>query len=110
MLYIKRDANGAILAVSRSVSPEFPEAMELDNRELQSFLSSSEISDLAKNWLVTSDADMVRGIEDVIEVLLKKNILQFTELPGPTQDKLLQRKRMRTLIGGLLSSDDGINI
>jgi hypothetical protein len=41
------------------------------------------------------DADFVRVIEDVIDTLIVKNILNITDLPGEAQAKLFARKSFR---------------
>ena len=44
------------------------------------------------------DADFVRVIEDVIDTLLVKNILNITDLPDGAQAKLFARKTFRERI------------
>ena len=46
--------------------------------------------------LMRSDADMVRVLEDLIDVLIERGVIKFTDLPKPAQVKLLQRKDSRT--------------
>ncbi|MDO9313189.1 MAG: hypothetical protein Q7T97_01420 [Burkholderiaceae bacterium] len=41
------------------------------------------------------DADFVRVIEDVIDTLIVKNILNITDLPAEAQAKLFARKSFR---------------
>ena len=41
------------------------------------------------------DADFVRVIEDVIDTLIVKNVLNITDLPEQAQAKLLARKSFR---------------
>nr|WP_197284574.1 hypothetical protein [Piscinibacter sakaiensis] len=41
------------------------------------------------------DADFVRVVEDLIDVLLAKNILNVTDLPAEAQTKLFARKGFR---------------
>ena len=41
------------------------------------------------------DADFVRVIEDVIDTLIVKNIINITDLPGEAQAKLFARKSFR---------------
>jgi len=41
------------------------------------------------------DADFVRVIEDVIDTLIVKNIINITDLPGEAQAKLFARKTFR---------------
>lgn len=41
------------------------------------------------------DADFVRVIEDVIDTLIVKNVINITDLPGEAQSKLFARKSFR---------------
>ncbi|MBP6224625.1 MAG: hypothetical protein KA439_06150 [Rhizobacter sp.] len=41
------------------------------------------------------DADFVRVIEDVIDTLIVKNVLNITDLPAEAQAKLFDRKSFR---------------
>lgn len=45
--------------------------------------------------LQQSDLDMIRVLDDLIELLIDKGVIQFTELPAQAQDKLLKRTQLR---------------
>jgi hypothetical protein len=45
------------------------------------------------------DADFVRVIEDVIDTLIARNIINITDLPGEAQAKLFARKSFRERAG-----------
>jgi hypothetical protein len=45
-----------------------------------------------------TDNEMARAIEDVIMVLLKKNVLKMSELPKAVQDRMALRVRLRMTI------------
>lgn len=47
------------------------------------------------NPLSETDIGMVRVLEDLIDVLIRKGVLQFTELPAAAQAKLLERRTAR---------------
>jgi hypothetical protein len=91
MAYVKRDSRGAIEAVSREPADGFPELVADDDGELQGFLHSvGSNSELAR-----SDLEFVRVLEDVLNLLMEKNILMFTDLPPEAQKKVLQRQALR---------------
>lgn len=46
-----------------------------------------------------SDASVVRVLEDLIDLLIAKQIILFTELPQDAQAKLLGRKELRARLG-----------
>ena len=110
-MFIKRDSNGNITAVSATQEPGFDEAVGAENLELQAFLNSidgqpSDTSGEVKR-LRDSDAELARVLEDIINLLTDKGVIQFTELPEAAQQKLLQRKSLRRHIRHLdLVADD----
>ena len=53
--------------------------------------------------------DRSRVIEDVIDTLIKNNVIRLTDLPVVAQKKLMKRKGVRNKLGGaldLLGGDD----
>ena len=64
-----------------------------------------------KAYLSHTDDDMIRVVEDVIDLLIKKNLITLTDLPPAAQHKLVTRKRLRAkflLEDTLLIEDDNI--
>ena len=54
---------------------------------------------------IASDLAFVRVVEDMLEVLLEKGVLSFTDLPAAAQSKVMERKSLRVknnvdLLGG----------
>ena len=47
------------------------------------------------NALSQSDASLVRVLEDLIDVLINRGVIQFTDLPEEAQAKLLERRETR---------------
>jgi hypothetical protein len=48
-----------------------------------------------------SDLEMIRVYEDLVDLLVSKNLVLLTDLPLPAQEKLLRRKRLRTMLSPL---------
>ena len=95
MLYVERDQNGAIIALRRGESTCGQEPASLLDEEVLEFLRSSvEIASLGQ-LLMHSDASVVRVLEDLIDLLIAKQIILFTELPQDAQTKLQGRKQLR---------------
>ena len=124
MPYIQRDQHGEIVALTLepSGSGEFFDASDM---RVQSFLANNlaTASNPSLNpakpaepeitrSLQQADLDMIRVIEDLIDLLEAKNILMFSELPIPVQNKLLKkrghRQRLKGFAGGLLAEVDDI--
>lgn len=61
------------------------------------------------NPLSSSDADFARVTEDLIDILLRRGVIQFTDLPEAVQTKLLQRRQARTTLNQNLKllADEG---
>ena len=92
MPFVKRDESGKIDAVSINESADFAEFLEAESAELEVFLENARPS---ADSLRESDSDLVRVLEDLIEMLTAKGVIMFTELPESAQQKILFRKRLR---------------
>ncbi|EED36159.1 conserved hypothetical protein [Luminiphilus syltensis NOR5-1B] len=103
MAFVKRNSDGEIIAVSKAQEAGF-EAVADDDALLLEFLQA--IGSESPN-LVQSDLDFVRVIEDLLEVLMDKNILMFTDLPPEAQQKIMKRKALRKGGNSLDLLDDG---
>jgi hypothetical protein len=122
MPYVKRDATGRIIAMSL-VKPEtwaLHDWVELDRdyKELNAFEESVGGSDddaLISNlrWMSeveASDRAFIRVLEDLIDVLVDRGVIRFTDLPEAAQAKISQRQSMRRKIHdlNLLDDDSGV--
>lgn len=95
-MYIQRNENGHIQAISQQQSKDFNEWQPLYSDEIQHFLAEDgETTEDAKSLLQSSDEGFIRVLEDLIELLTLKGIIQFTELPSEVQKKLITRKSVR---------------
>lgn len=105
-MYVKRDAKGQIESISQRPGAGFDDELPADSPELKDFLGASEVS----RALSESDLDMARVLEDLIDLLIDKQVIQFTELPEAAQKKLLSRASTRTRLREALDllGDDGL--
>lgn len=90
MPYIKRDNDNNIVAVSEQAMPGF-EAVAPGDEELAQFLTTLN----PQSALDQTDLGFIRVVEDVIELLIAKQVILFTELPKEAQEKMLLRQRLR---------------
>jgi hypothetical protein len=66
--------------------------------------------------LSETDADLVRVLEDLIDVLITRGVIQFTDLPEAAQAKLLERRQTRATLTHRLellpddNNDDSIRL
>lgn len=102
MRYVARDGAGLVVAVSLAQDAAHPEALPDDAPELGAFARVlPEAGPLAG-----SDLGLVRVLEDLIDLLIDKEVIRFTDLPAPAQDKLMNRRSLRHSLRGLKLIDD----
>lgn len=98
MPYVKRDPSGCIISASPSSTDSSDEEIAADSPELQTFLAQMTEN---SNPLETSDLKFIRAIEDLIDVLISKNLICITDLPAAVQSKLMERRSIRKSMGSL---------
>ncbi|MEC9481748.1 MAG: tryptophan synthase subunit beta like protein [Halomonas sp.] len=104
-MFVSRDADGEIRLVSRIATPDCMEYVASDSPELLAFLEQE--GDAHLRQLQDSDLAFVRVLEDVIELLIAKGVISFTDLPQAARDKLLKRQTMRRQVNSVeLLGDD----
>jgi len=111
LTYIKRNESGEIISVHKDQSDEHEEYLEDSNLELKNFLMKTEQPQMLKGSLSSSDGEMVRVIDDLINLLIEKQVFVFTELPEAVQAKLNTRSTMRSEmnpLGDLVGDGDEI--
>ena len=94
MPYVARDNVGQITAVSDRPTDIAYDSVPPNDPELRAFMSDAG-NDHAREKLSASDLEMVRVIEDLVDVLIGKNLFNFTDLPRVAQKKLLNRRQLR---------------
>lgn len=106
-VYVHRDDAGEILTVSRVPSADHSERCAASQPDVVAFLKRLTPKKAA---LVKSDLSLVRAIEDLIDVLIRKDVLRLTDLPESVQAKLLERRKLRGSMRSLslLGDDDDI--
>jgi hypothetical protein len=111
MPYVKRNEQGKVVQLLDISSNEHSEWLEVSDEEVVDFLHQSPKADDLLKVLSGSDGSMVRVVEDVVDLLLQKQIFNFTELPEAVQSKLNERKKLRhevNALSNLIAEDDNI--
>lgn len=98
MLYIERNSDGTIAALHQAPNAKATEQKTLLDEEILAFLGKDSDLDSWIQLLTLSDISIIRIIEDLIDVLIKKNIIMLTDLPLEARAKLKERKRVRKKI------------
>ena len=95
MLYVRRDKNGKISALFHSATEEATEEISAYSQEILDFLLEGKSDESSAEFLSYTDTHVVRVLEDLIDLLIEKNIIMLTELPARAQIKLSRRQKAR---------------
>jgi hypothetical protein len=98
MLYVERDDNGKIIGLHRSPDPKADEQKSIMDEEILEFLNKNVDTDPWVRLLSLSDIGIIRIVEDLIDLLISKNVILFTDLPEEAQSKIRERKKVRKRI------------
>ncbi len=99
MPYITRGADGRIAALSIvALAGQQWEEIGDDSPELRMFIEDLGGENKA---FESSDMKMIRAIEDVIDLLITKNVICITDLPAAVQSKLMERRSLRHSLNAL---------
>ena len=111
MPFVSRNEQGAITGVFNKPTPIAQEQLDIDDTELRRYLEDGATQD-ARDTLAVSDREMARIVEDLIDVLIAKNIINFTDFPPEAQKKMLRRRSLRRNLSILkdLASDEDDNV
>lgn len=104
MFYVTRNAQGAVCSLSEIADEHHQEAIAADHPDVRAFLTRNQASADTMSAFGESDMSFIRVLDDVIDLLVEKDLLRFTELPAPAQKKLLERRSMRESLSTLSTS------
>lgn len=107
-MYIKRNAAGELIAVSKVADSDFVESMADNALELLAFIQQEKTAEQLA--LEQTDQTMARVMEDVVNLLVERGVIRFTDLPDAAQHKLLNRRELRGKRQGIDLLDDGDNL
>jgi hypothetical protein len=92
MPYIQHNRQGEIVGMFRDAQPGTI-FLPTDHPDVQAFVGRPGAPRDAR--FSALDADFIRVIEDLVDVLVARNIIRITDLPGEAQAKLFARKNFR---------------
>jgi len=91
MPFIRRNAQGTVDSLHRR-DDGGAEFLPDDHPDVRAFLGGGASQG---DEFASLDADFIRVIEDVIDTLISKNVINITDLPLEAQTKLFGRKGYR---------------
>ena len=98
MPFVKRDEQGAVIALSQIQEPGFDEELPTGSPELADFMQAMD----ASSSIDATDQGFIRVLEDVVELLIEKGVILFTDLPESAQEKVMLRQQLRSKLGSKL--------
>ncbi len=93
MPYVQRNAQGEIVTVHRE-AVHGSEYIAVDDPQLQAWLRGDAEAARSPTF-AELDAGLVRVLEDLVDVLVARNVICVTDLPIEAQQKLFARKTFR---------------
>jgi hypothetical protein len=111
MPYVSRSIAGAIIELHDVPPGGDSQWLEITDPEVINFLQLMRTPEKVNHKLSSTDYEMVRVIEDLVDLLIEKQVFIFTELPEAVQEKLSARKHFRKdmqSLNNLISGDEDI--
>ena len=108
MFYVQRNAQGALSRVNATAFAEASETLPADHPEILAWQDT--VVEKRLQQLRQSDMDMIRVLDDLIQVLTQKGVIRVTDLPAAAQAKLMDRSQAREALDGLnnlITEDEG---
>lgn len=99
MVYVKRDSKHKIIAVFENDRGEHLEKISPTHKDVVAFLARCKIN--KEQVFLKTDLELIRVIEDLIQILIAKNIISITDFPLSAIEKLVARNKIREQYQGL---------
>lgn len=95
MLYVERGEDGSIKGLYSNPQPNATERKNSIDQDILDFLEKNASQESWQTMLALSDLGFIRLLEDLVDLLIRKNVIIFTELPEKAQEKIMGRKKIR---------------
>ena len=96
MIFIKRNVSGEVIAISREpVAGAGAEGWNVANGDEPEVVAFTRVVTAPANPLSPSDLGLARVLEDLIDLLIDRAVIRFTDLPAQAQAKLMERRNTR---------------
>ncbi|CAA7625201.1 hypothetical protein [Magnetospirillum sp. SS-4] len=101
MPYVSRDGDGRVVGLFEHPAEGVGESLPASHPDVLDFLFRDTAGERASSRFLASDLAFIRVVEDLVAVLIEKRVIAFTDLPAPAQDKLLDRRSLRSYLSGV---------
>lgn len=97
MPYVIRDADGKIVQVFEQPVSGGSEQISADSEDYRRYVEdhAAHSAEELRRQLAASDMGMVRLVEDLVDVLIGKGVIKFTDLPPAAGARYLERQSTR---------------
>lgn len=102
MPYVRRRPDGTIAAMFADPGEGGAEFLPQDHPDVRQFLGLPPLE--AQATLAASDVEFVRVLDDLLQVMLQKNILDISDLPDQAYVKMQRRQALRHEVHALLNT------
>jgi hypothetical protein len=102
MPYAERNEDGIVIALYAGQTEQAHEFLTGNHPEIAAFLADGGGA-VQHARMQASDLEMARVVEDLIFVLIEKNVIKLEALPVATRQKITQRAAIREAISNALS-------
>lgn len=106
MPYVQRNAEGMVVGLMREEGESAQEYLAPAHPEVMAFLSEA-VPGQESQFSPRTDLEMVRVIEDLVDLLIAKNVIVLTDLPEAVQRKLLSQRNRRSRLFDGMGLDEG---
>jgi hypothetical protein len=107
MFYVVRNPAGQVVSLHREPQADAQEYLAADHTDVQAFFgaapapASAPATATPRETFDRMDTELIRVLEDLVNVLIAKNVIDLTDLPAEAQAKLLLRKGFRERLAQL---------
>ncbi|MCW7537093.1 hypothetical protein OOT46_04405 [Aquabacterium sp. A7-Y] len=96
MPFVARNLHGVVVSLHLEPTPQTQEFLPDDHPDVEAFVGRKpQPAHPEGERFQALDADFVRVLEDVIDLLIARNVIRITDLPPEAQQKLFSRKSFR---------------
>lgn len=95
MPFVSRDPDGYVIALHQDPLNEEAEELPLSHPDIVAFLHTQDGAAQALADLVQSDQEMARVVEDLVDLLISRGVIDMADFPPAAQEKLLRRRNWR---------------
>ena len=101
MVYVQRDQDGKLLRVEQEPFEGGSEVLAFESEELQRWLRVKLDVETKLRELRSTDGDLARVLEDLINLMVERDLIKYTDLPQAARQKLDERALIRADLEGI---------